>query len=93
MSCSGHERHSSTVLLSFPQAVAATAEREHQAAVAAAQHHGRSPLQEPLWMYNEAGGAARGQRGPFSLLSLLAMMQGARRDCVCLLARPKSVSA
>lgn len=53
-------------------------EHEHEVAVAALQRRGRpNPLTEEAWSYNEAGGAAPGQRGPFSLLTLLAMLRGA----------------
>jgi hypothetical protein len=53
----------------------ATAEDEHNAAVAAAQLRGRAnPLEEAVWTYSVGGD--HGQRGPFTLLQLLAQLRG-----------------
>lgn len=69
------------VLLPLPQEAVAKAEQEHEAAITAAQRRGCNPLSEPAWTYNEAGGSARSQRGPFSLLQLIAMLRGAYYAC------------
>ena len=51
------------------------AEHEHSAAVAAAQLRGRpNPLEEAVWTYRVGGD--HGQRGPFTLLQLLAQLRG-----------------
>ncbi len=69
------------LFLPLPQEAVAKAEQDHEAAITAAQRHGRNSLSEPAWTYNEAGGSARGQRGPFSLLQLIAMLRGAHYAC------------
>ncbi len=53
----------------------AEAELEHSAALQAAQLRGRpNPLQEAVWTYSVGGD--HGQRGPFTLLQLLAQLRG-----------------
>ena len=61
--------------LAQPQAALSTAEHEHNAAVEAAQLRGRAnPLHEQVWTYSVGGD--HGQRGPFTLLQLLAQLRG-----------------